>query len=70
MVVAQAKHGIVKGMITRVDTWHPRYGVLPGYGSQSDPGNGFQDTLSCELQGSLEFSNLVYARGILDNYLR
>lgn len=45
-------------------------GVSPGYGAQADPGNGFQDTLTCELQGSLEWSNLPYARGILDNYLR
>lgn len=66
----QARHGMVRGMITRVDTWHPRYGVSPGYGSQADPGNGFQDTLTCELQGSLEWSNLVYSRGILDNFLR
>ena len=38
----QAKHGQVNGMITRVDTWFPRYGVSPGYGAQADPGNGFQ----------------------------
>ena len=38
----QAKHGQVNGMITRVDTWFPRYGVSPGYGAQADPGNGFR----------------------------
>ena len=29
----QATHALVKSMISREGTWHPRYGVSPGYGS-------------------------------------
>ena len=28
----QARFAIVRSMISRDDTWHPRYGVIPGYG--------------------------------------
>ena len=31
----QAVHSIVRSMITRQNTWEPRYGVCPGYGSSS-----------------------------------
>ena len=31
-LVQQARFAIVRSMISRDDTWHPRYGVIPGYG--------------------------------------
>ena len=34
---SQSIHAIVRSMISRDDTWHPRYGVLPGYGSPPPP---------------------------------
>lgn len=42
-LLQQAKASIIRTMITRKDTWHPRYGVNPGYGINMQ--NGFQDTL-------------------------
>lgn len=40
----QAQHSIVRAMITRMDTWHPRYGTTPGYGQTMQ--NGFQDVFT------------------------
>ena len=40
----QALHAIVRSMITRQNTWEPRYGVCPGYGSSSY--HGLQDVFT------------------------
>jgi hypothetical protein len=55
-------------MISREDTWHGRYGVLPGYGISLQ--NGFQDTFTATATAALEFGAMPYARGVIDNWLR
>ena len=69
----QALHSLLRDMITRVDTWFPRYGVCGGAGgcAYGDPhNNGFQEIFTASLAGSLELGAHVYAQGVLENYLR
>eukprot|EP00729_Bicosta_minor_P012126 gene12126-30363_t len=67
-LVKQAVHSIVRSMISRDDTWHGRYGVLPGYGLSMQ--DGFQDTFTATMTGALEMGSMPYARGVMDNWLR
>ena len=48
---------MVRSMISRDDTWHSRYGVLPGYGVSLQ--NGFQDTFTATVTGALEMGSLL-----------
>ena len=69
----QAVHSLLRDMITRVDTFFPRYGVCGGAGgcAYGDPhNNGFQEILTASLSGALELGAFEYAKGVLDNYLR
>ena len=69
----QALHSLLRDMITRVDTWFPRYGICGGAGGCAYGGphnNGFQEIFTASLAGSLEMGSFVYAKGVLDNYLR
>ena len=68
VLVDQAKHSLLRDMITRVDTWFPRYGITPGYGAPTN--NGFQEVFTASLSGALELGAHAYARGVLENYLR
>ena len=52
-------------MITRKDTWHPRYGVEPGYGISMQ--DGFQDTFTTTAQVALEWGAMPWAKGLIDN---
>ena len=64
----QAIFSIVRSMISRDDTWHPRYGILPGYGVSLQ--DGFQDTFTSTATAALEFGAWPYAKGVIDNWLR
>ena len=64
----QAVHSVVRSMISREDTWHGRYGVLPGYGISLQ--DGFQDTFTATVMGALEMGSMPYARGVIDNWLK
>jgi len=61
----QARHSIVRAMIGRADTWHPRYGVTPGYGQTMQ--DGFQDTFTSTAAAALEWGAMPWARGLIDN---
>ena len=67
-LVQQATHAIVRSMISRDDTWHGRYGVLPGYGISLQ--DGFEDTFTATATGALEFGSIPYAKGVIDNWLK
>ena len=58
----------MRSMISRDDTWHGRYGVLPGYGISLQ--DGFEDTFTATATGALEMGSLPYAKGVIDNWLR
>lgn len=65
----QAYHSMVRDMISRQDTFWPKYGILPGY--YGNPGNnGFQDTFVGSMTMALEMGAFEYATGVLDNWLR
>ena len=64
----QARFALVRSMISRDDTWHPRYGVIPGYGITLQ--DGFEDTFTATATGAVEWGSLPYARGVIDNWLR
>lgn len=66
-LVTQATHAIIRSMISRDNTWHGRYGVLPGYGISLQ--DGFEDTFTATATGSLEFGAVEYARGVINNHL-
>ena len=68
MLWTQARHNLLRGMLTWHDTWGPRYGVLPGYGIAMQ--NGFQDTFTATATAAVEWGALPYARGVIDNWLR
>jgi hypothetical protein len=67
-LVNQAVHSIVRSMISRVDTWHGRYGVTPGYGISLQ--DGFEDTFTATATAALEFGSIPYAKGVIDNWCR
>ena len=53
----QATHNIIRSMITKHDTWHPRYGVNPGYGINMQ--DGFQDTFTTTVSLTV-FTEICY----------
>lgn len=63
----QARFSMVRSMISRDDTWHPRYGVLPGYGISLQ--DGFQDVFTSTTTVALEWGAIPYARGVIDNWI-
>lgn len=68
MLAQLAKHGLVRDMITRQQTFFPKYGVLPGvYGQPAN--NGFEDTFTATMTAALEMGAFQYATGVLDNWL-
>jgi hypothetical protein len=52
-------------MITRENTWHPRYGVRPGYGDISH--DGLTEVFTATVTAALEFGAMPYAKGVIDN---
>eukprot|EP00911_Craspedida_sp_UC1_P000935 UC1_evm4s707 len=63
----QAVGGLVRNMISRDNTWHPRYGVLPGYGVSLQ--DGFEDVETNTAYAALEIGAIPYAKGVIDNWL-
>jgi len=61
----QAKHSIARSMITRVETWHPRMGTMPGFGT--DELNGLPDAFTSTATAALEMGAMAYAKGVIDN---
>ena len=61
-MVNQAYFSVVRSMISREDTWHPRYGVMPGYGISLQ--DGFEDTFTATAMGALEMGAFPYAKVI------
>ena len=57
-LVQQAVFSIVRSMISRDDTWHGRYGVLPGYGISLQ--DGFEDTFTASATAALEYGSFPY----------
>ncbi len=55
-------------MITRQNTWEPRAGVCPGYGSTIY--NGQQDIFTATATAALEFGAMEYAKGVIDYQFR
>ena len=66
-LITQAVHSIVRSMISRDDTWHGRYGVLPGYGISLQ--DGFEDTFTATATAALEYGSIPYAKGVINNWL-
>ena len=60
----------VRSMISRDNTWHPRYGVIPGYGITLQ--DGFQDTFTSTATAALEWGSIPCANFdiILDHLSR
>jgi len=54
----QSVFSFVRSMISRDNTWHPRYGVIPGYGITLQ--DGFQDTFTSTATAALEWGSLPY----------
>lgn len=67
-IKTQATFSFVRSMISREDTWHPRYGVLPGYGISLQ--DGFQDTFTATATAALEWGAFPYAKGVIDNHFK
>ena len=61
----QATFAVVRSMISREDTWHPRYGVMPGYGISLQ--DGFEDTFTATAMGALEMGAFPYVDDIDDS---
>ena len=73
LLVDQAKHSLIKDMITRLQVQWPRYGVCGGQGgcAYGDPkNNGFQEIFTASLATALEVGLYPYAKLILTNYLQ
>ena len=51
-------------MITRQNTWEPRYGVCPGYGASAF--NGHHDVFVATATAALEAGAMAYAKGVVD----
>merc|ERR1712096_563198 len=64
----QAVHSIIRSMITRANTWHPRYGTTPGFGE--DAWDGLQDVFTSTATAALEWGALLYAKGIIENQFK
>jgi phage tail protein X len=67
-LATQATRAIVKSMITRESTWHPRAGVSPGYGSVVY--DGLQEVFVSTAMAALEVGAMPYAQGLIDNQFR
>jgi hypothetical protein len=67
-LMTQAVHSIVRSMITRQNTWEPRYGVCPGFGAANF--YGLQDVFTSTATAALEFGAMVYAKGVIDYQFR
>eukprot|EP01049_Picozoa_sp_SAG25_P007538 SAG25_NODE_620_length_6411_cov_11.541350_4_plen_174_part_00 len=68
LLVHKAKHSIIRSMISRRNTWFPKYGILPsvyGYGAL----DGGEWTTVADLAMSLEHGAFEYAHGVLENWL-
>ena len=65
-VGAFAKHSVARMMITRRDTYHPRYGAPPLYYAACC--DGFQDVFVADMATYLEWGLLDTAKGVMDNY--
>lgn len=61
----QARQAIVRSMISRENTWHPRYGVKPGYGDISH--DGLLEVFTATATAALEYGAMPYAKGVIDN---
>ena len=61
----QARHNLILSMITKMDTWGPRYGVSPGYGYPMQ--NGFEDVFTSTTMAALEYGAMKYAKGLIEN---
>ena len=62
----QARHSLVRAMITRMDSF-PKYGVLDrNYGGSEH--DGFQDTFNVDTTAMLEWGLFDRARDSIDNY--
>lgn len=64
-LVVQATHNFVLSMITKHDTYGPRYGVLPGYGITMQ--NGFEDVFTATAMAAIEWGMVNYSAGLVDN---
>ena len=60
----QAVHSIVRSMITRQNTWEPRYGVCPGFGAPNF--YGLQDVFTTTATAAMEYGAMEYAKGVID----
>lgn len=72
LLQTQAVHSIVRSMITRQRSFHPRYGVSPGYGGSAvgtlDALHGLPDVMTSTTTAALEMGAMSYAKGVLANY--
>lgn len=64
----QALHALIRSMITRQGTWHPRLGTDPGLGS--DALRGVVDVFTATATAALELGALAYARGVVETHFR
>jgi hypothetical protein len=64
----QARQTIVRSMISRENTWHPRYGVNPGYGDIKH--DGLLSVFTATATAALEYGAMVYAKGVIDNQFK
>jgi hypothetical protein len=66
-IADQARHSLVRAMITRIDGF-PKYGVTDrNYGGSEH--DGFQDTFSADATAALDWGLFALARERIDNYL-
>ena len=66
-IADQARHSLVRAMITRVDGF-PKYGVTDrNYGGAEH--DGFQDTFTTDVTAALDWGLFALAREYIDNYL-
>jgi hypothetical protein len=62
-------HGIIRDMITRKNTFFPKYGVLPN-GYAMPEADGFPQTFIASMTMALETGAMQYAEGVLANWLQ
>jgi hypothetical protein len=64
----EARHSLVRAMITRIDGF-PKYGVVDrNYGGSEH--DGFQDTFTTDVTAALDWGLFALARQYVDNYFR
>ena len=64
-----ATHGIIRDMITRKNTFFPKYGVLPS-GYSMPEADGFPQTFVATMTMALESGTFEYAHGVMHNWLQ